>query len=194
MFTFVALLLLLFVRQATAASGEPPLPDLGAAYPLNLQDAVTRHPLAPELKGKVVLLSFIAETCRESCPVIESRFAAVQRLLRRNGDLGTRIHLVLVTVDPLEDTPAHLRTLAKKTGATSGVFHFASGSYVAVQRVLKAYGITVTFHGNSREDPDHTVAIYLLDPKMRIRYDFGLYYPPPLIARIAETLARESSE
>jgi cytochrome oxidase Cu insertion factor (SCO1/SenC/PrrC family) len=115
----------------------------------------------------------------------------VQRLLQQNGYLGSRAHLGLVSVDPIEDTPSHLRSLARRTGALPGAFHYASGDHAGVQRVLKAYGISVTFHDASRADPDHTVAIYLLDPNMRIRYDFSLAYPPAVIARVVEQLANE---
>jgi hypothetical protein len=64
------------------------LPDLGPVPPLALRDAVTGAPLLPQLNGKSVLVSFIAATCTESCPLTEAKFARIQELLRRTGHLG----------------------------------------------------------------------------------------------------------
>jgi len=113
--------------------------------------------------------------------------------LQRDGYLGSRVALVLVGVDPVEDTRQRLTALAKHAGAAPGAFHFATGSAARVQRILAAYGISVTFHHGSHVDPDHTVAIYLIDPRGRIRYDYGLFYASDVIARIAEQLADQTT-
>lgn len=178
------------VLSARVMAGSTPasMPDMGPAYPLNLTDVVTNRPLAPEIRAKTVLLSFIAGTCGESCPVVEAKFAAVQHLLRRDGYLGPRVQLVLLTIDPVTDTPPKLRLLARKIGAVPGDFHLASGSVARVRRILDAYGIAVRFQHGTRADPDHVVAVYLLDPEMRIRSYFGLEDSPALIARTAEQL------
>ncbi|MGH7728905.1 MAG: SCO family protein [Vulcanimicrobiaceae bacterium] len=163
--------------------------EMGAALPPALEDVVTNRPLLPELHGKAVLVSFIAGTCRETCPLTEAKFAAIQSDLARDGDLG-RVRLVLVTVDPLADTPARLRALAHKLGARPGTFALATGSPQAVARVLRAYDIEVRFNGGSRIDPDHTVALYLIDPTWHVRYDFGPAYPSAAIARLTNRFVR----
>lgn len=168
-------------------------PDMGPAFPLALHDAVTGQQVQTSLRGKVVLLSFVASTCRETCPLIEEKFVGVQRALAQSGSLGSRVQLVIVGVDPIKDTRRALARMAGYSHAATGAFHFAYGSDSDVQQVLKAYGITVIFKAASHEDPDHTVAIYLIDRHGRIRYNFALAYPPATIARFANLLADEQS-
>jgi cytochrome oxidase Cu insertion factor (SCO1/SenC/PrrC family) len=179
--------------HASAPTRGPVFPDMGAAAPLDLTDAVTDTPLLPELNGKVVLVSFIATTCKDSCPLIESKFTRVQTKLARDGYLGTRVQLVLVGIDPLEDTQQGLASKALSSHAVRGSFHYATGSPTTMQRLLSDYGIEVMFKGTSHVDPDHTLAIYLIDPSRRIRYDFAMFYPPDEMGRIAEQLADETT-
>jgi protein SCO1/2 len=181
-------------RAAASAKPSPAvLPDMGAASPLDLKDAVSGSDLVPQTRGKVVLLSFIATTCKEACPVIEAKFAAVQTKLSHDGYLGSRAQIVLVGMDPTLDTSTSLAALAKKDHAKPGAFHFATGSESAVRRVLHDYGIEVSYHGTSHVDPDHSVAIYLVDPAGRLRYDFAMFYPPAVICRIVEQLADQTT-
>lgn len=165
---------------------------MGPAGALDLVDAVSGRPLAPLVAGKVVLVSFIDSTCRESCPVVEAKFAAVQAKLERDGYLGSRVQLVLSGIDPVVDTLPRLAAKAHALHARSDGFHLAGGSANTLDPVLRAYGIDVTFHGASREDPDHPVEILLIDPAMRIRYDFAMFYTPQVMARISEQLADET--
>ena len=166
---------------------------MGAATALDLDDAVTGRALLPQLKGKVVLVSFVTTTCKEACPVIESKFAAVQSKLAHDRYLGSRVHLVLVGMDPREDTPPRMAALAKRTHAAKGAFHFATGSAAVTGRILHDFGIEIAYHGASHVDPDHTVAIYLIDPERRIRYDFAMYYPAGVVSRIVEQLADQTT-
>jgi protein SCO1 len=167
------------------------LPDMGSAPALDLRDAVTGRALAPQLAGKAVLISFITTTCKEACPVIEAKFAAVQTKLARDGYLGGRVQIVLVGLDPVEDTARSLAAMAAHVHARTGAFHFATAGPGALAPMLRAFGIAVDYHGNSHVDPDHTVAIYLIDARSRIRYDFAMEYPPDVIGRITEQLADE---
>jgi cytochrome oxidase Cu insertion factor (SCO1/SenC/PrrC family) len=181
----VLLGLFLLARPAEASSR---LPDLGPAAALDLHDAITGRALPPLLHGKVVLLSFIASSCNDTCPMTEGRFARVQSLLQEARLFGRRVVLVLVGIDPAIDTPARLRDLAAKSGADPAGFHFAYGSPTATTKVLRDYAIDVHYHGASHTDPDHTVVAYLIDAHSRIRYDFAPQYPPAAIARITQRL------
>jgi cytochrome oxidase Cu insertion factor (SCO1/SenC/PrrC family) len=178
---------------ASPVARGPVFSDMGAAPALDLEDAVALTPLSPQLSDKVVLLSFVTTTCKESCPVVEAKFTAVQQKLARDGYLGSRVHLVLVGMDPVEDTPKSLAALAKRTQARRGAFHFATGTAREIARVLHDYGIAIVYNGGSHIDPDHTVAIYLIDPDRRIRYDFAMFYPAAEMGRISEQLADETT-
>jgi hypothetical protein len=68
--------------EVEPSSAATRLPDIGPVPPLALRDAVTGAPLLPQLKGKSVLVSFIAATCTDTCPLTEAKFARIQQLLR----------------------------------------------------------------------------------------------------------------
>ncbi len=176
---------LAFALASHGVDATPLFPDMGTASPLALTDAVTDRPLLPELRGRSVLVSFISATCREICPMTEETFAEVARALRLKGDIS-RVQLVLVTVDPVTDTKPHLRALAHKLGYNRDALHFATGSPQQIGRLLRAYGVAVHFRKGTRDDPDHTVALYLIDPNWHVRYDFGPRYPASAIARLTD--------
>jgi cytochrome oxidase Cu insertion factor (SCO1/SenC/PrrC family) len=166
------------------------LPDIDPVPPLALRDAVTNAPLLQQLDGKNVLVSFIAATCTDTCPLTEAKFARIQELRKRTGYLGSRVALVLVTVDPAIDTPTKLCGLAQATGAIPSAFHYATGSEAAVSRVLQGYGVTVSFREGSRGNPDHTDATYLVDKDWHVRSAFSRKDAPSTIALAAELLRR----
>ncbi len=171
-----------------AIAAAPPFPDLGAAAPLRLTDAGSGRPLMPQLAGKSVLVSFIASTCRETCPLTEGTFVRVAQALQARGDLR-RVGLVLVTIDPTTDTIDRLRNLARSVDGRNSAIHFATGSPEQIDDILRRYDISVRYHAGTREDPDHTAAIYLIDANGHVRYDFGIDYPPSAIARLTDRFA-----
>src|SRR5262249_25129195 len=88
--------------------------------------------------GKPVLLNFIFTTCAAICPVMSQTFAEVQRQL---GDERDHVHLISVSIDPEQDTPARLREYAKKfkTGPQWTFYTGTLEASVAAQRAFGAY-------------------------------------------------------
>src|SRR5262245_48736211 len=63
-----------------------------------------------ELRGKVVLVSFIFTTCNGSCPATTHRMSQVAQALDKEGLFkGDHVRLLSITLDPKRDTPAALR-------------------------------------------------------------------------------------
>ncbi|MEW5854072.1 MAG: SCO family protein [Myxococcota bacterium] len=89
------------------------------------------------VKGRVVVISFIYTTCTTVCPVI----GASQLQLRRHlGDrVGRDVHLVSITLDPVNDTPRRLREWGAKFQAGGG-WTLVTGAKDAVDRLLKGLG------------------------------------------------------
>src|SRR6266403_5991442 len=61
--------------------------------------------------GRPVLLNFIFTTCSSICPLTSRTLEEFQRKL---GYEAARIHLMSISIDPEEDTPARLREYARK--------------------------------------------------------------------------------
>src|SRR5579872_4374128 len=61
-----------------------------------------------DLRGKVVLVSFVFTTCNGSCPATTLRMSQVAQTLAKEG-LSDKVHLLSITLDPQRDKPAVLR-------------------------------------------------------------------------------------
>src|SRR5436309_15242364 len=63
-----------------------------------------------DLRGKVVLVSFVFTTCGGSCPATTHRMSRVAEALAGKGLLeDDRVRLLSITLDPARDTPQALR-------------------------------------------------------------------------------------
>lgn len=120
------------VRKAGGADLEiaPPKEALRVGEPIadfRLTDQLGRVVTLADLRGKWVAVDFIYSRCPlpDVCPRLAANFAALQR--RFAGDLGKRLMLVSVTVDPEYDTPAVLADYARRWGADPNGWRFLTG-------------------------------------------------------------------
>lgn len=88
---------------------------------------------------RVVVIDFVYTTCTTICPVLTATMAAVQRRLAE--DLGDKVTLVSVSVDPVHDTPARLNEYANTFKAGED-WHWLTGPKSQVNSVLRAFGLT----------------------------------------------------
>jgi protein SCO1 len=149
-----------------------PLPVLGTVPSFQFQDQ-NGVAFGPEtLQGKPWVADFVFTRCPTVCPLMTERLAALV------PQLGERVHLVSLSVDPDFDTPERLRAFAREHRATSPRWHFLTGDSAAVQRaVTEGFKISL-----SHEGPDadflsivHGVHLVLVDGEGHIRgyYDSG---------------------
>lgn len=95
--------------------------------------------LAQELDdGRPVVLNFIYTSCTEICPLTSETFSKFQALLSKNRD---KVHLVSISIDPEQDTPAVLRKYAQKyhAGSQWNFYTGTVGASVAAQKAFDAY-------------------------------------------------------
>jgi cytochrome oxidase Cu insertion factor (SCO1/SenC/PrrC family) len=95
---------------------EEDLPSLFPvpAFELTDQDGATFR--SETLRGRVWIASFLFTSCSQACPTLAAQLANVRTRLAPHGD---RFHVVSVTVDPDNDTPARLREFADRFGGSS---------------------------------------------------------------------------
>jgi len=119
------------------------------------------------LKGKPVLIDFIYTSCSGPCPMLTSKFALIAKLLRY--ELGTKVTLVSITVDPEHDHPAQLLDYAHSHGASREGWLFLTGSPAQIEQVLAAYGLLRKREADG--SVTHMTSVFLLGPdghQMRI--------------------------
>jgi len=91
--------------------------------------------LAAELNdGRPVVLNFVYTSCTTICPMSSQVFEQFQ------DDLGSgeAVHLMSISIDPEQDTPARLREYAGRFHALKGWDHY-SGTLAASLAVQKAF-------------------------------------------------------
>ena len=88
--------------------------------------------------GRPVVLNFIFTTCSSICPLMSQTFAQFDSEL--GADRG-HVHLMSISVDPEEDTPARLREYAQKFHAGPEWQHYTGTveASLAAQRAFNAW-------------------------------------------------------
>lgn len=88
--------------------------------------------------GRPVVLTFIYTTCTSICPVISQTLSQLQQALGADRD---KVHIVSISIDPENDTPARLRDYAAKFGAGPEWQHYTGtmAASVATQKAFNVY-------------------------------------------------------
>jgi protein SCO1/2 len=88
--------------------------------------------------GRPVVLNFIYTSCASICPLSSQIFEQFQEDL---GEARNFVHLVSISIDPEQDTPARLRAYAAQYRAARGWDHYSgsTASIISVQKAFNAY-------------------------------------------------------
>lgn len=105
--------------------------------------------------GQPVAVDFIYATCTTICPILSAGYANLQRKL---GTDTTKVHLVSITIDPENDTPAILKDYLAKYQGKPG-WDFLTGSRRDIDRVMTA------FDAYFRNKMDHKPLTFIRSPK-----------------------------
>lgn len=121
------------VRDVTRTLAHYVLPDVQM-----VRDDGAAVQLADEIDdGRPVVLNFIYTTCTTICPLTSQTFADLQARL---GAARERVHLVSISIDPEQDTPARLRAYARKFAAGAEWQHYTGtlAASLSAQRAFNA--------------------------------------------------------
>jgi cytochrome oxidase Cu insertion factor (SCO1/SenC/PrrC family) len=99
-----------------------------------------------DLRGKVVLITFIDTACTDKCPIIASQVAAALPLLPSSA--RRQVVALALTVDPRVDSPRSVRRFLAQRHATS--LDFLLGTVKELRPIWKAfYVVAAPETGNS---------------------------------------------
>ena len=121
------------------------------------------------LKGKPMLVDFIYTSCPGPCLMETAKFANVA--LRLGNDLGSKVTLVSITVDPEHDGPKQLLNYSRQQGADEKGWIFLTGGPGDIDQVLAGFKL-------SRQiEPDgsvgHLVDMMLIGPDGRLVREYN---------------------
>ncbi|MGH8672822.1 MAG: SCO family protein, partial [Burkholderiales bacterium] len=172
--------------HATKAQGR--LPTVGAAPDFALTNQAGERVALADLQGKVLAVTFIYATCKDTCPLLTAKMAMIQRKL--GADFGPRVRFASITVEPEVDTPVVLKAYAEKFGADPAGWSFLTGSSAEIQDVVRRYG---AFAKRLKPgDVDHLFLTSLIDRKGMLRVqDLGYRFDPDEMLRDLRALLRE---
>lgn len=163
----------------TLAAGlrQPELEIYGTLPDFALRDQTGAVVTPSELRGHVIIASFIFTRCPTVCPLMTMKMRRVQD---RTADAGDGIKLLSFSVDPAYDTPEVLAEYAAGHGADPARWRFltehgqepgqADGG--AVRRIADGLMLALDVRGklpNGAPDLVHAEHFVLIDPELRIR-------------------------
>jgi protein SCO1/2 len=145
-----------------------------------------------DLRGKVLLVSFVFTTCNGTCPATTHRMSQVQQVLKERGlDRDGRVHLLSISLDPVRDTPEVLRGYMKLYDADPTHWTFLTGEPERVAQVVAAWGMWARPAANGQLD--HPSRIFLVDGQGRIREIYNLaFLKPATVLKDVELLLGEA--
>lgn len=156
--------------------------------PITLIDSRGAPLSLASLKGKLLLIDFIYTNCATACPVLTSRFAQIAT--RLGDELGRKVTMVSITLDPEHDHPAQLLDYARTHDANRDGWLLLTGKPQDIDSVLGLYRI------RRERAPDGTIAhvatSYLVGPdgrQMRA-YNAMEVAPATVIADVQRALAK----
>ncbi len=153
----------------TGRDGEPALANgfAGSLRPdvppkdFRLADQDGREVSLRSLRGRVVVLTFMYSTCRDTCPV------TAQQIRGALDDLGHDVPALAVSVDPANDTRDAAQAFLVRQSLSGGRMRFLLGSRAQLEPVWRAYGIRP--QGGAFE---HSAYVLVLDRRGRQRVSF----------------------
>ena len=163
--------LMLVVWLAGCEKPKLPTPfhasDIGAMFTqvdFRLTDHNGKARTLADFRGKAVLLFFGYTHCPDVCTTTLADLAQVMKLLGSDAD---RVQVLFVTIDPERDKPEMLKQYVPVFDPSFlGLYGDASATEQAAKAFFVAYQKRPTSSGYNM---DHSVGVYLLDPKGRVR-------------------------
>lgn len=169
-----------------AASAES-LPKIGPAPGFSLVDQNGETFTFKELRGQVAVVTFIFTSCSDSCPLLTAKLVAVHGML---GSDAPDVKFVVITVDPMNDTPPVLKKYAKLYSAPEKEFTFLTGDFDQIQQVVRNYG--AYFNTRGERDVDHTFLTSIVDQSGTLRVQYlGWRFDPQEFVGDLKSLVHE---
>ncbi len=152
---------------------------------ITLADSSGKRFSLSSLHGRPAIVTFMDSHCHAECPLEGRALAAGFRRI----PAAERPVVVVVSINPWEDTPASARRAIKRFGLAGFQWRWLLGTKKQLEPTWKRYNIYVR---RVSGDVEHSDALYLVDSAGYERA--GMLYPflPGWISTDLETLARES--
>ncbi|RPJ27591.1 MAG: SCO family protein [Chloroflexi bacterium] len=179
--TFLFLSLLVLAGCAGTPSFHGALAEPIAPAPeIDLVDQDGNMVRLSDWSGKVVLIFFGFTNCPDECPLTA---AHIKQALETMGDGARNVQVVMVSTDPVRDTPQAIKEFLGKFNPN---FVGIPGTVESLSRVWDDYGVMVLHGGET-----HSSFIYVVDQSGKLRLTFTPDTSPGEIASDLNVLLAE---
>ena len=122
-----------------------------------------------DFKGSASAITFIYTRCPlpQFCPMMDRRFAEVQKIAASDPALAGKVRLLSVSFDPKFDRAEILKAHAKKLGADPAVWRFATADEELVDRFAAEFGVNVIREKDGTIT--HNLRTAVIDPTGHVR-------------------------
>ena len=171
---------------------RPRLSKIGPAPGFTLTNQEGKPLSLKQLRGKVVVTTFIFTGCGSTCPLLTAKLISIQR--RLGVDSGARVYFAAISVDPLADTPQVLKRYAHAHGADLGSWAFLTGDPSQISDVAHRYG--VFYKRQAGDEIDHTFLTSIIDQggTLRVQYMWVRFDPEEMIQDIHSLLREKAAQ
>jgi len=149
--------------SAGSAAAESVLTDAKLVDQNGNQVALT------SLKGKPMVVDFIYTSCPGPCLMETAKLANVA--LRLGSDIGSKVTIVSISVDPEHDGPKQLLDYSRQQGADEKGWYFLTGGPAEVDQALAGFKLS------RQVEPDgsvgHLVDMMLIGPDGRLIREYN---------------------
>lgn len=156
-----------------------------------LTDQDGREIALTDFKGSAMAVTFIYTRCPlpQYCPLMDRRFAEVQKMAAADPALAGKIRLLSVSFDPKFDRSETLAAHAKKLGADPKVWRFATATEEIVDRFAAGFGVNVIREKDGTIT--HNLRTAVIDPSGRVQYILGdnAWTAEGLVAALTDAIA-----
>jgi protein SCO1/2 len=174
---------------------DPELADLGVVPAFQLVDERGQPFTEAALRGQITIVSFLFTRCDTICPVTTMKMQKVQD---KTFDVGAKIKLLSLSVDPAYDTPERLAAYALRYQADPVRWRFLTGAVDRVHALIEGPFMTSMKRDADRPGDIPNIAhgghFLLVGPDLVIRgtYDSGDIHRLDELIHDARYLARVS--
>ena len=185
----VVLAAVLLTNTIVFADSLSLLPRIGPAPSFMLTTQDNAQLKLTDLRGKVVAVTFIFTTCKDTCPVLTAKLVGVQRKLA--ADVSPNVAFVAISLTPKHDTPDVLKAYADAHNADLSRWSFLTGDAKQIQALAKQYGVFVKAK-KSADDVDHGFLTSIIDRAGIIRVQYmGVRFEPNELLADLQALVKE---
>jgi cytochrome oxidase Cu insertion factor (SCO1/SenC/PrrC family) len=153
------------------ATDGTPAPGDFPAFQFSLVNELGHAVSMRDLRGKVVVLTFLDPVCVSDCPTIAQELKSTDAML---GSAARQVEFVAVVANPLYRTQAYLTAFDDQEGlAQLSNWSFLTGSLPALQTLWNDYGVTVEYSTGGSMIA-HSDLAYVIDATGHVRYSLDM--------------------